>query len=55
MTPLLGTQIPKLFPLFLIFLCFLTIFDFYGKFLNWLGLKQFKFSTAFSDEGVEEG
>lgn len=49
MAPLLGTSIPKLLPLLLIFLCFLTVFDFYGKLLNKLGLKSFTFSTSFSD------
>ena len=35
--PVLGNIIPKFLPLFLLFLCGLTVFDFYGKLLALFG------------------
>ena len=48
--PLLGTIIPNLLPLFLIILCCLTAFDFYGKLLNMFGYKSF--NNSYSEDGI---
>ena len=55
LVPLFGTNFPRFFPIILIILCLLTLFDVYSRLLSSLGLKQFKFSTKFSDEAIFEG
>ena len=39
LVPLFGTNFPRFFPIILIILCLLTLFDFYGRLLSSIGLK----------------
>jgi hypothetical protein len=45
----------NLFPLLLIILCLVNLFNIYSRFMTWIGLKRFSFSEDFSDEKIEEG
>lgn len=51
----LGATIMNLFPLLLIILCLVNLFNIYSRFMTWIGLKRFSFSENFSDEKIEEG
>ena len=39
LVPLFGTNFPRFFPIILIILCLMTLFDVYGRLLSGIGLK----------------
>ncbi len=43
------------FPLCLAIMALLTAFNFYGRLLNCIGLKQYAFDNEYTDEKVDEG
>lgn len=53
--PIFGSGFTSVFPIILIVLCLFNIYDVYGKFLSYLGLKQFQFAENFKDEKINEG
>ena len=53
--PIFGSGFTSVFPIILIVLCLFNIYDVYGKFLSYLGLKQFQFTENFNDEKINEG
>lgn len=53
--PIFGKGFTLFFPLILIILCLLILFNIHGKVLNIIGLKQFQFTDNFADDRIEEG
>lgn len=53
--PIFGSGFTSVFPITLIILCLFNIYDVYGKFLSYLGLKQFQFTENFTDDKIHEG
>eukprot|EP00357_Protocruzia_adherens_P032760 CAMPEP_0115037046 /NCGR_PEP_ID=MMETSP0216-20121206/42528_1 /TAXON_ID=223996 /ORGANISM="Protocruzia adherens, Strain Boccale" /LENGTH=608 /DNA_ID=CAMNT_0002417077 /DNA_START=118 /DNA_END=1940 /DNA_ORIENTATION=+ len=53
--PLMTGALIEFYPIVLVFLCLFNIFNIYGKIMDFIGLKQFKFDADVDDERTEEG